>query len=139
MKTSKRIILGKWRATAAGGVKLPRNPLKLEKKGVRQETDAGIVVTGAAGRNSRTRKRCRLKVEKRHGEGRMQGARSAAPETYHRDSQGASTAQRRRWSPQYFFNSLLKWPPSLNDAYQHHNYGNYEQNMDQPAHGVGSD
>jgi hypothetical protein len=33
----------------------------------------------------------------------------------------------------------LKWPPSLNDAHQHHYNRNYEQNMDQPPHGVGSD
>lgn len=27
-------------------------------------------------------------------------------------------------------------PPSSYDVYQHHNNGNYEQNMDQSAHGI---
>jgi hypothetical protein len=31
-----------------------------------------------------------------------------------------------------------KRPSALNDAYQHHNNGNDEQNMDQAAHGIGS-
>jgi hypothetical protein len=34
--------------------------------------------------------------------------------------------------------ACLQDPPPLNDADQHHDYGDYKQNMDQTAHGIRS-